>query len=160
MKEVKIENKTYVTKYESIDGVIFNSKEECEKYEASAKGVLLAKFNELQVKLGSEQDIFGIGSDEYYIAVVKLITEYDVDTISLLWCLFNQYYSNDTKMVQDIRNKCVHALDTDDYLLVGRGYEYEQYDNFWVIGTLTDKLTKILNYCDPNLFLDITDNLS
>ena len=33
MKEISVEQKTYIRKWEAIDGTQFNSREDCEKYE-------------------------------------------------------------------------------------------------------------------------------
>ena len=58
MKQVEIENITKVTKYEAIDGTLFSSKEECVKYEETAKCVLLGKYKRLVVKSIKEDTFY------------------------------------------------------------------------------------------------------
>ena len=72
MKEIKQEliHTTYVTKYEANDGTIFTTAEECQKYENSARAVLLARFKDLQIKLISEYNLFSTGSEEYFYSIV------------------------------------------------------------------------------------------
>ena len=54
MKEISVEQKTYIRKWEAIDGTQFNSREDCEKYENSAKCVILAKYKDFVIKESDE----------------------------------------------------------------------------------------------------------
>ena len=77
MKEIKwtrtIEE---VVAYEANDGTRFNSKEECEKYEETAKSVIFNEFKQLMVgEPFSESSIwenFGYGSEEFQLAVIEI----------------------------------------------------------------------------------------
>ena len=162
MKEIKEEviHKSYVTKYEALDGTVFDSSEECKKYEASAEGMLLAKYRELEIKMISEYNLFGVGSEEYYLSIVKLKDELDVDLLTQLYCLFNPGRKDDSEAIKRIRNTSRRAVETEDFLLIGRGCEYERYDNFWIMGTLTDKLNAVVKTCDPGSIIEIKDDLT
>ena len=106
MKEIKEEliHKTYVTKYEANDGTIFTTSEECQKYENSARAALLAKYKELEIKMISEYNLFGVGSEEYYVSVVKLRNESDVDLMTQLYFLFNPRYESDSCHIEEARS--------------------------------------------------------
>ena len=162
MKEIKEEviHKSYVTRYKDLDGTIFNSSEECQKYEASAEGMLLAKYRELEIKMISEYNLFGVGSDEYYLSIVKLMHELDVDLLTQLYCLFNPQHRNDESRIKEARNTFRKAVETEDFLIIGRGYEYDQYDGFWIFGLLTDKLNVVVKTCDPGSIIEIKDDLT
>ena len=159
MKEIKQEliHTTYVTKYEANDGTIFTTAEECQKYENSARAVLLARFKDLQIKLISEYNLFSTGSEEYFYSIVKLADSDDIDLVLRLWCLVNRYYSEDESRIQEVKEKCYKALTTNDYLIIGRGCEYDNYDGFWIHSTLTDLLNGILKNCDPESKIKIED---
>ena len=159
MKEIKEEviHKSYVTKYKALDGTVFDSSEECQKYEASAEGMLLAKYRELEIKMISEYNLFGVGSDEYYLSIVKLKDELDVDLLTQLYCLFNPQHRNDESHIKEARNTFRKAVETEDFLIIGRGYEY---DGFWIFGLLTDKLNAVVKTCDPGSIIEIKDDLT
>lgn len=78
MKELK-RTKTIeeVTGYEATDGKVFNSKEECEKYEKTAEMVIYNDFKRLIVggKTICEYSFFenfGCGSEEYEYAIIDI----------------------------------------------------------------------------------------
>ena len=77
MKEIKEEiiKKEYKITYEAIDGVLFNSAEECAKYEQSANMVLYAKYKPLVLASLTEYELCGTGSEEYTIDTVRLKKE-------------------------------------------------------------------------------------
>ena len=162
MKEIKEEviHKSYVTKYEALDGTVFDSSEECQKYEASAEGMLLAKYKELEIKMISEYNLFGVGSEEYYLSIVKLKDELDVDLMTQLYCLFNPGRRNDDAAIKEARDIFRKAIKTEDFLIIGRGCDYDQYDSFWIFGLLTDILNNIIKACDPGSIIEIKDDLT
>ena len=162
MKEIKEEliHKTYVTKYEALDGTVFDSSEECQKYENSARATLLAKYKELEIKMVSEYGLFGVGSEEYYVSVVKLRNESDVDLMTQLYFLFNPRYENDDYRIEEARDIFRKAVKTGDFLIINRGCEYDHFDSFWVFGLLTDILNTIIKACDPGSIIEIKDDLT
>ena len=143
MKEIKEEviHKSYVTKYEALDGTVFDSSEECQKYEASAEGMLLAKYRELEIKMISEYNLFGVGSDEYYLSIVKLKDELDVDLMTQLYCLFNPGRRNDEAAIKEARNtfrKAMNIAHTHFLIMkINRPNEFENMKeiNIWYINT-------------------------
>lgn len=162
MKEIKEEliHKTYVTKYEANDGTIFTTSEECQKYENSARAALLAKYKELEIKMISEYNLFGVGSDEYYLSIVKLKDELDVDLLTQLYCLFNPQHRNDESRIKEARNTFRKAVKTGDFLIINRGCEYDHFDAFWIFGLLTDTLNSVVKACDPGSIIEIKDDLT
>ena len=162
MKEIKEEliHKTYVTKYEANDGTIFTTSEECQKYENSARAALLAKYKELEIKMISEYNLFGVGSEEYYVSVVKLRNESDVDLMTQLYFLFNPRYENDSCRIEEARSIFRKAIKTGDFLIINRGCEYDHFDAFWIFGLLTDTLNSVVKACDPGAIIEIKDDLT
>lgn len=83
MKEIKT-TKTIeeVNGYEAFDGKIFKEKEECEKYERSAYGVITKEFEQLFVgERFTENQIwedYGYGSEEFEMAVIDIKDEKDL----------------------------------------------------------------------------------
>ena len=80
----------------------------------------------------------------------------DIDLILQLYCLINNHY--DESKIQEIKDLCHKAHFYDDYLIIGRGCEYDGYDSFWVYSTLTDLLNHILKNCDLNSKIKIEDD--
>jgi hypothetical protein len=162
MKEIKEEviHMSYVTKYKALDGTVFDDSEECKKYEASAKGMLLAKYRELEIKMISEYNLFGVGSEEYYVSIVKLRDESDVDLMTQLYCLFNPRYENDESRIKEARDVFRKAVETEDFLIINRGCDYDQHDSFWIFGLLTATLNSVVKACDPGSIIEIKDDLT
>lgn len=138
MKEVSIEQKTYIKKWEATDGTQFDSKEECEKYERSAKCVVFAKYRKFVIRESSEYDLFGVGNEDSGIDVVNVSSQEAVDIIFQVYC-FNNLVSSESDF-DNIRNEILDAFNRKAILLIGRGYSCE---DFWIMGTLEDKLAKI-----------------
>jgi hypothetical protein len=153
MKSVSKEVTNTIYGWEAIDGTFFDNKEECQRYENSAKTVILAKYNKLVVKSGSEEELFYIGCGDNTVDVVKISKYSDIDVILQLYTLVNG------NPIEDVLNKqierCERALDTNDYLFINRGYND---DYFWVMDTLTDRLNYIANECDSSLTINLEAN--
>ena len=74
MKEV-VKSKTVNTVvYQALDGTEFVNKDECRKYEESAKCVLFHKYNKLVVKREHEETIFKTGSYDDIVDIVAPAT--------------------------------------------------------------------------------------
>lgn len=153
MKSVSIQVTHPLNGWEAIDGTFFENKEECKKYEDSAKTVILAKYNKLVIKSGSEDELFYIGCNDNIVDIVKISKYSDIDVILQLYTLINGTPSEDSLNKQTER--CERALDTRDYLFISRGYND---DYFWVMDTLTDRLNYIANKCDSALTVNIETN--
>lgn len=133
MKEVKKEEISYKYVYVAEDGTEFRDRNECEKYENSAKGVLLAKYKDLVLKTAVEFDIVGAGCEEYDVDVVKVSNEQDADLIMQLALLFNPYLRDEgqEEYLNKTKNLIYSAINDGDYLVIGRGYNGDN-DNFAV----------------------------
>ena len=138
--------KSTYTVYQAIDGTEFNSKEECQKYEDTAKCLLLTKYKPLVKRTVSEYDIFNTGSDEYMIDILQyLSSESDIDILIQLNRLYYSGRKLDDDFYDNMRSKLEKCLKNRDIVLIGRGTEYDGYDNFFVLTTLqeiTDNITK------------------
>lgn len=153
MKSVNKEVTNTIYGWEAIDGTFFDNKEECQKYENSAKTVILAKYNKLVVKSSSEEEFFYLGCSDNTVDVVKISKYSDIDVILQLYTLINGTPSEDSLNKQTER--CERALDTRDYLFISRGYND---DYFLVMDTLTDRLNYIVSKCDSSLTVNIETN--
>ena len=146
MKPIEIEKVTKVTRYEAIDGTTFTTKEECVKYEDTAKCVLLTKYKPLVKRTASECDIFNTGSDEYMIDILQyLSSESDIDILIQLHRLYCSNRNLNDDFYNKMRSKLEKCLKNRDIILIGRGTEYDGYDNFYILTTLqdiTDNITK------------------
>ena len=146
MKPIEIEKVTKVTRYEAIDGTTFTTEEECLKYEDTAKCVLLTKYKPLVKRTASECDIFNTGSDEYMIDILQyLSSESDIDILIQLHRLYCSGGNLNDDFYDKMRSKLEKCLKNRDIVLIGRGTEYDGYDNFYILTTLqdiTDNITK------------------
>ena len=146
MKPIEIEKVTKVTRYEAIDGTTFATEEECVKYEDTAKCVLLTKYKPLVKRTASECDIFNTGSDEYMIDILQyLSSESDIDILIQLHKLYCSSRKFNDDFYDKMRSKLEKCLKNRDIVLIGRGTEYDGYDNFYILTTLqdiTDNITK------------------
>ena len=119
MREITIEKTIRESRYEAMDGTQFVSIEECEKYEESAKCVLLTKYKPLVIGNKSEYDIFQYGSEEYILDIVRITKDEDIDTIMQLYALYNPhstYRQYDAKY----RDICTKAFKENDYIFIAR----------------------------------------
>ena len=93
MKEIKEEIKREITDthihYEAVDGTRFTSQSECEKYENTAIGVLMARVKEFMIadEETADGDWLEDGSDNLHKTLVPK-TLRDIDTLNQLWFLF------------------------------------------------------------------------
>ena len=144
MKPIEIEKVTKVTRYEAIDGTTFTTEEECVKYEDTAKCVLLTKYKPLVKRTASECDIFNTGSDEYMIDILQyLSSESDIDILIQLHKLYCSSRKFNDDFYNKMRSKLEKCLKNRDIVLIGRGTEYDGYDNFYILTTLQDIIDNI-----------------
>lgn len=120
MKEVIIEEVTKVTKYEAIDGTLFEVKEECKKYDNTAFAVINAKYKKLVVKETTEKRFFTVGSYDSLIDIVKINTEEDKDTVLKM----QAYYRTNENIIDRVSDLCDTCLtNSENRLIIYRGYE-------------------------------------
>ena len=145
MKEVQKEIKKHITIYEAIDGTEFKSKEECIKYEESAKCVLMAKYNKLVLRSGSEFDIFNIGSEEETIDIIKINSLSDIDIILKLIALHYPNAAKDTEWMQKKEDKLTDVYNSNSLVAIGRGYDSNNFYISFTFNEIIKTLTKLSN---------------
>lgn len=126
--------------YIASDGTTFKDKEECKRYEDTAKCVLLSKYKNWVIKSTNEWEIFGAGCEESYIDIIR-VSEDKIDTILQLTKLLG--YTNEEHLQKD-RARLESFIG--ELVLIGRGDPYEE--NFWIKDSLRfyiDKLTSLYN---------------
>lgn len=93
MKEIKTEQRKEVVEtivtYEAVDGTVFHHKEECEKYENSAFGVLMARTKEFTVCDKENMNPFDDGDNDNQFKMLKPRRKEDIDTLNQLYFLPN-----------------------------------------------------------------------
>lgn len=137
MKEIKKERTTTQTyyEYEAIDGTIFSDIEECQKHDKTARCINRAKYNTLVLgKEYTEYGLFGVGSDDDYVDLIKVKSQDDIDIVMKTWMSYNTCYQEDTykNTVKDTYNMLKKAMEDDDIVFINHGYNN---DNFWIVGT-------------------------
>lgn len=149
MKEIKKTIESYKYVYVAIDGTEFEDKEECRKYELSARGVLMAKFLPLVLKQKTEFQIFGAGNDDSMISIVKLESQADADIVLQLYLLNNNYMAKDDrkKDLEAIASRINRAAEEKDCIFIGHGYEG---DDFWFAGTKNEHINGLNKICEPD----------
>ena len=141
MKEIQKETKQYITLYEAIDGTKFTSKEECRKYEESAKCVLMAKYNRLVLTSDTMWNFFNVGSDEETVDIVKLNGLPDIDVVLKLIALNSPTQAaNHPEWLQEKEDVLAKAIKEDSPVVIGRGYEG---DCFYIYFTIFDLIKKL-----------------
>jgi hypothetical protein len=148
MKEIK---QTYqVTKYQAEDGTIFDSEKECEKYDESAKCVLLGKYNDLVIRQVNGYQLTNdtVGIEDYYVDVVKVNTKDDLDLVLQLMYFYNPLLRKEENRDIEIAStkKVNSALISDSHILfIGRGYDCD--DCFSILSTKEDFINNIEDLC-------------
>lgn len=150
MKRITQSDVITITKYQAVDGTIFDDEKECEKYEKSAKGVLNAKYRDLVVSSSDEDDLFsGFGSSDSTIDIVRLKLRDDIDTLMQMFMLENPHMTDDEnrERVTKIRIMLQEAIADHSYVLVHRGYDNE---NFWIVTHIKKVIEKLNEFADEN----------
>lgn len=142
MKEIKKERTVFDCEYEAYDGSIFKTKEECIKYEETAKCVIRKKFNDLIEHSSDECSLFNCGSDDYTIDFIKPNTQ---DAANAIMQMLELYNANDDRARKLIKG----AQENSDYLLIGHNSYDEDY--YYILGTRTS----VLNNIKENLFFEV-----
>lgn len=157
MKEIKqeVQKVEYVTKYEATDGTLFDDADECRKYENSARAVLLTRYKTLVINKFCEEDLFGVGSCDYGIDIVKITDSEDIDLVLQLLILYNPHIGKDQERLASYRKQLNTAMEDDDVVFIGRGYDDD--DNFYIMDSLINFLNKIVKKCDPGSKIKIED---
>ena len=128
MKEIKETETRYIIKYQAIDGEIFNTKEECEKYDSTAKAVITSKFNKLEKVEYSSWDVHG-GSDDNVTLAIKIKSQKDADILLQRFYLDNSWVlsGNDERYRDKYESMVEKALKEKDFILIGYNCDDEMY---------------------------------
>lgn len=135
--------------YVANDGTEFADRDECKKYDESAVGVLSAMLQKIVVKTSDEERIFDFGCSENPVQVLAPTSEEDKKTILQLYLLKNPHLGDEKHKhyVDSALNLIDRAIKEKDYLLVGRGYDW---DNFWFYGTRHSMQEQLDFFCKPD----------
>lgn len=152
MREIKKEiiKKEYTYQYESFDGNLWNTKEECEKYEKSAEGVLKLKFQELIVAKDNAWDLMR-GYEDNDVIGLKLTKEEDKDTVLQLYLFLNPYYIKEEvsdkhkEWLEQYRSYINEAFEKKDLLLMGVNCE----GDYYFIGPRNKFIENLKNFGKP-----------
>lgn len=152
MNEIKKEiiKKEYTYQYESFDGNLFDTKDECEKYEKSAEGVLKLKFQELIVAKDDAWDLMR-GYEDNDVIGLKLTKEEDKDTVLQLYLFLNPYYTKDEisdthkEWLERYRSYINEAFENKDLLLMGINCE----GDYYFIGPRNKFVENLKNFGKP-----------
>lgn len=126
------------TFYKATDGTLFEEREECLKYESSARCVLLTRYENLVIKTLSEGEVFGCTGSDYEIDICKVKDDRDIDIILQLHKLYCSSISIDS--LKDIKEKLETSINC-GAVLIGRGYNREE--TFWFITTTNNLVERI-----------------
>ena len=137
MKTKTIEKTVKSIIYEANDGTKFQTLEECEKYETTARCALLTRYNKLVLKSLMESDIFTAGNEDYIVDIIEMKSTEDLNLILQLYKLINN-----NSCVRD--NLIIESFENKDKLCIGRGYTGEQ-DSFWPISTEQHIIQRVKN---------------
>lgn len=147
MKKITREVKSTYIVYQAPDGTEFNSVEECKKYEDTAKCLLLTKYRPLVKKTVSEYDVFNTGNEEYMLDVLQCLRdEADIDTLIQLHRLYNSNRKLNDDFYNNLRSRLEKCFEDKDIILIGRGTEYDGYDQFFILTTLQEISNNITRY--------------
>lgn len=135
MKEIKKEKQhiEYVTVYQATDGTEFTDREECIKYETSAKGVLKSKLNNFIVGSTKDSgmdawDLMGGDCDNEIIAI-KMTNAEDLDVVKQYMLLDYPFYNIEDNLEKKNKlfKKFDDAYNKGDSILFGINCEGDYY---------------------------------
>lgn len=153
MKVIQKKRETEYSVYQATDGTEFNDCAECEKYENSARGVLLAELKNCEINRGTEYDLLGTGSSDYEIRLVVPRNIQDLRNINYLYRLcFNSSQDDDKLYVTDSDinkiimmfvsqyDNCIYFNKLDDMFnnLIGNTYKFTIEELSPAPGTIND----------------------
>lgn len=148
MKEIvkEVTRTEKITEYEAIDGTVFESCDECKKYDESARAVLMSKYKKLVIKTQNEYDtFFYCGCEDNEVDIIRIKTKEDADLLKQIYFFINPYKKKgelDGYTIMEFE-AIDRALKENDVLFIGRGYDDE---SFWVYGSAATIIEFIANY--------------
>lgn len=152
MKEITITKTWNEVIYQAIDGTKFTSKDECIKYDNTARAVIMSEYNELIISRTNEYELLGMGNSDAGIDVVGVKTYRDRQVIKKALIYNNQWLteeSNKDRLI-NLYNLINEAEIKKIPLIVNRGYEN---DNFWITNTVAGVINKLEKFiAEPEEF--------
>lgn len=127
MKTIEKEKTVTYIEYEAADGTIFDSREKCIEYEKTVECVIMTRYESLVLLKSNSYELFGNGDDNDCIDVIKVKNHEDIKVVLEAYSFANRGNTS-SKRMQDINKSLMKAMDDDDYVFIGRGYEG---DCFW-----------------------------
>lgn len=151
MKRIEVTVETTKIMYEAYDGNQFPSKEECAKYEESAKCALLSKYNKYVIRKTNEENLFDAGSEEYDYDIVTIPHDDAEETILQLLYFFNPYLTDERHEENNERyvNRISRAKKEKDFLFINRGYCDDGGNSFLPTCTFNERKEDMLELCKP-----------
>jgi len=149
MKTIQKERVSHYEMYIANDGTEFDDRDECKKYDESAAGVLSAMLQKIVVKESNEERLFDFGCSDNLVQVLAPTSEEDKKTILQLYLLKNSLLDDEecNHYVERASKLIDRAIKEKDYLLVGRGYDW---DGFWFYGTRHSMQEQLDFFCKPD----------
>ena len=146
MKQVSVKEEINVTYWEAIDGTRFKDRVECEKYDNSAEALVKSKYNEMVVKTMVEYDLFGCGSEDGNVDIIKVLCGEDVDIVMMMFGIINPHLlSGANKDNYNKYRKIIYeAIENKDFIFIYRGYDNSC---FSLEGTLSSRIRQMENAC-------------
>lgn len=117
MKQIEIKYEQVNYKYEAVDGTIFCSKDECEKYEKSAMCAIKSRIKDMSIKCGDSCDLLILGCGDHTTYVVVPQCAEDIFRINQLAALIDNDNASPAK-----------AEFIGKPLALVVGYDYEWFD--------------------------------
>lgn len=136
MKIIEVEKTVKETFYEAIDGKTFKTKDECIKYENTAKCVIEHKYKILNPIQITEFDLFGVGSEEGCIDIIRITHDRDKEIILQKCALYNNNKETLEKYSKILDNTLIN-----DRILCYSGSDYNDY--FYVMCNYTDYIKNL-----------------
>ena len=108
----------------------------------------MQRYKPLIVKETTEDYLFGWGSSDNTVEIVKPTSKDDADLIMQLVFLFNKYYREDknkhyAERAQELIDR---AVKESDVLVIERSYDM---DGFWIVGTTASMKEEIDKFVKP-----------
>lgn len=120
--------------YKATDGTTFKLREECQKYEESAKGVLMTKYAKYNVRKTHECDLFNCGSEDDECIDLYTVTPESIDLLRQILILDG--YANTPSNIAKLDAINPNVI---DFLIIYRGYEREF---FHIMGSIESYIQK------------------
>ena len=151
MKRIEVTVETTKVVYEACDSSQFADKEECAKYEESAKCALLSKYNRYVIRKTNEYVLFDAGSEEYDYDIVTIPDDYAEQVVLQVLYLFNPYLTDERHEDNNERyvNRISRAKKEKDFLFINRGYCDDGGNSFLPTCTFNERKEDMLELCKP-----------